>query len=63
MSRRLNCTRCADTVTVTEIPRPFIDPERYVCGQCLKPANAPQIQLEPAEETRHYDPAIAEIPY
>lgn len=32
--RNLRCTRCSALVQVYEIPEPFIDPKRFVCGDC-----------------------------
>jgi DNA-directed RNA polymerase subunit RPC12/RpoP len=66
--RVLACTRCGSSVLVHELPRPFIDPARYVCDECKKPVDEPQgHQLElvkgTREETRDYDPLIAEIPF
>lgn len=60
--RTLTCTQCATPIQVFEIPRPFIDPDLFVCGHCLKPARV-QLNLEPRTETRTYNPAIAAIPY
>lgn len=62
-SRLLTCTRCRDNVRVTEIPRPFIDPALYVCGDCATPKTVPQLALEERTETKTYDPAIAAIPF
>lgn len=33
--RDLRCTSCQRWVRVMEVPRPFIDPAKYVCGDCL----------------------------
>lgn len=57
-ARTLVCTTCKTPVTVHEQPRQFIDPQLYICGQCLTSA---QPTLEPRQETRTYDPAIADI--
>lgn len=51
-----------------EAPRPFIDPDRYVCVACLDDRHeAAQLELQekvaPLVEERSYDPEIAEIPY
>jgi DNA-directed RNA polymerase subunit RPC12/RpoP len=64
----LTCTRCGERVLVTEIPRPFADPQRYVCNECKRPVDRPQgEQLElverQREETLDYDPSMAEIPF
>ncbi len=32
--RLLFCTACAVRVEVHELPYEYIDPERYVCGDC-----------------------------
>jgi hypothetical protein len=64
--RVLICRRCREPVRVYELPGPFIDPALYVCGDCLVPVEAePQgRQLSLArEETRDYDPTMAEIPF
>lgn len=62
--RDLACSRCADLVRVLELPHEFIDPQLFVCEQCLQPA-AGQLEIAqgPRRETRRYDPAIARIPY
>lgn len=62
-SRLLTCTRCQDRIRVYEIPRQFIDPALYVCGDCAQPKPVAQLALEARIETRNYDPAIAQIPY
>jgi len=62
--RHLTCTRCQLDIQVHEEPREFIDPARYICGACLKPA-AGQTSLldQPQPETHGYDPELAAIPY
>lgn len=60
--RLLACTRCRDKVRVHEIPRPFIDPDLYVCGECAQPKPVPQLALEERTETKDYDPSIAAFP-
>jgi len=32
--RSLTCTRCDETVEVHEFPVEYLDPARYVCGDC-----------------------------
>lgn len=61
--RTLHCQSCGQPVQVHELPRPFIDPTLFTCGHCLNPKEELTLQLEPATETRTYDPAIAAIPY
>lgn len=66
--RNLLCTRCGEQVLVYEIPRPWIDPNLYVCGQCLKPSDGlvqTALELEQAlrTEERRYDPQQSLIPY
>lgn len=58
-ARTLICTSCRTPVIVHEIPVQFIDPQRFVCSFCIGPVAVPT--LEPREETRTYDPAIADI--
>lgn len=59
--RLLACQQCGRHVSVHELPVEFIDPARFVCGPCMTPDEG-QLELEePAEETRGYDPAIADI--
>lgn len=66
MTRRLRCTRCRDHILVTEVPAGWIDPKRFVCGQCNQPAPPPAAQLELAGGERReqpaYDPAMAALP-
>jgi hypothetical protein len=66
--RVLICRVCRDRVRVYELPGPFIDPDLYVCGECLRPVEderGEQLSLvrEGREEVRDYDPTIAEIPF
>jgi hypothetical protein len=66
--RLFNCTRCGFRWRVHELPGPFIDRDLYVCPDCLVPVEEeePHRQLEllgHREETRNYDPTIAEIPF
>lgn len=67
--RVLTCQSCGEDVRVYELPRPFIDPLLYVCSDCHVPVreeeqgeqlSLPEVQRE---ETRNYDPTIAEIPF
>lgn len=67
--RLLTCGRCGDEVRVYELPRPFIDPARYVCGECALVAKEPEqlalvepVKTRTRSETRSYDPAMAELP-
>jgi len=61
-SRTLMCTRCMYDVEVYEVPVRFIDPDLYVCGECLTPERHRE-QLELARgEVRNYDPDISLIP-
>lgn len=60
--RPLVCTTCRQTVLVTEIPDNWIDPARYVCGQCLTPVPQPELQPQP-HETPAYNPAQSQIPF
>ncbi len=59
--RRLWCTKCGTNIRVHEEPREFIDPARFVCGECLQPTG--QLALEEREETHSYDPEKAAIPF
>ena len=34
VSRSLACTRCEQPVEVHELPDEYLEPERYVCGDC-----------------------------
>jgi hypothetical protein len=70
--RRFTCTRCDEPVDVFELPRPWVDPDRFVCIPCLDARHTAPAQLELVEpgrkppartETRAYDPSFAEIPY
>ncbi|HKE79030.1 MAG TPA: hypothetical protein VKB54_06965 [Solirubrobacteraceae bacterium] len=65
--RLLTCTCCRGRILVHELPGPFIDPNLYVCTDCLRPVDDPQGRqlalAEGREETRDYDPSMAEIPY
>lgn len=62
--RPLTCTVCGDTVTVYELPKPFIDPVRYRCGDCQAGTRRAQLELlARRQETRDYDPAMAEVPF
>ena len=71
--RLLRCIRaaCREQVRVYELPGVFIDPDLYVCGECMVPIEErpgePQLSLEGAagirEETRDYDPDLAQIPF
>lgn len=56
--RKLTCIKCGLVWTVFEIPRPFIDPERFDCLQC-----GTLDLLTPTVQARRYDPAIAELPF
>lgn len=38
--RSLTCTRCDQSVEVHELPVEHLDPETYVCGDCLIAATA-----------------------
>ena len=38
--RPLRCTRCLELVDVIELPAPWLDADRYVCGSCLEPVAA-----------------------
>jgi predicted RNA-binding Zn-ribbon protein involved in translation (DUF1610 family) len=62
-TRLLRCTSCQAQVHVTETPVPFLDPERYVCGQCLVAVGQLALDGTEREETRAYDPAEASIPF
>ncbi len=33
--RNFRCRRCQTLVEVVEIPGPFVDPDRFVCGECM----------------------------
>jgi hypothetical protein len=58
------CTRCRQRVRVYELPRQFIDPSLYVCGDCLKPkAGQPELALEERTETVQYNPSMSEMPF
>lgn len=35
VERDLRCTECGDLVRVAELPKRFLDPATYVCGECL----------------------------
>ena len=60
--RVLACVKCGRPVRVHEEPVEFIDPKLFVGDCCLKPVG--QLELDgDREETRTYDPALAEIPY
>jgi DNA-directed RNA polymerase subunit RPC12/RpoP len=62
VGRELACTRCQEVVIVIE-PVEYIDPERYVCGNCMRPVEG---QLEMVDghrvEERAYDPDLAAFP-
>ena len=54
--RVLACIRCGIPVTVHEIPVQFIDPELFVCGECLEPTRElTLLDTERPDETRRYD--------
>lgn len=68
LGRLIRCTRCPQQWDVIEIPRPFVDPDLYVCPTCRTPVGGEQLAIDddpepivPIDEL-HYDPAIAEIP-
>jgi hypothetical protein len=72
--RVLICRGCGEPIRVYELPGPFIDPALYVgivCGCSGRTSSAeeePQYEQRslfaaPLEETRDYDPMIAEIPF
>jgi hypothetical protein len=58
--RLLTCICCAGLVRVYEIPKPFIDPARFSCDQCLRGDIA--IRLEEREQTIRHDPGMAALP-
>lgn len=64
--RPLNCTRCDKRWQVEEEPAGYIDPDLYVCPDCLDPTGG-QLELEVdnilRREYRRYDPDIAAIPF
>lgn len=67
LGRMLTCTACGEPVDVIELPRPWIDPELYRCGECQK-ARRPQLRLVSLEDTMRseqpaYDPQQAAIPF
>ena len=67
-TRPLDCTRCGNRWLVSELPRPFIDPDLFVCADCLRPVGAPrQLELvadgDARTEVREYDPDISAIPF
>ena len=62
MTRRLTCIRCGQRIIVHEEPVEFIDPYLFVGGCCLEPREQLELDGE-REETRRYDPAIAEVPF
>lgn len=55
--RPMRCTSCQALVDVIEIPEPWLDPERYVCGCCLEPVTEATRALagapEPPPPPRH----------
>ena len=60
--RLLTCTCCRAHVDLIELPKPWIDPDGYVCGECLAPV--------PAAETARdrilngtYDPRTEPVPF
>jgi hypothetical protein len=64
---RLFCTRCGTPVRVSStFP---IDPELYVCGECMNPVTADPterqlaLSVEREERLDDYDPTMAEIPF
>jgi hypothetical protein len=63
--RTLACNSCGESVEVIEIPRRWIDPKLYRCGECMRGA-AEQLALglekERRREERRYDPAQSELP-
>lgn len=66
--RRLACTSCGQIVRVTEgvwfverfVDLEWIDPKLFVGGCCLEPSAQLEFGGE-REETRAYDPAIADV--
>jgi hypothetical protein len=47
---------------VHELPVQFIDPDLYVCGNCLSPKPG-QLDIGERTETRRYDPSISRMPH
>lgn len=37
LGRNLTCMKCGALVCVHELPGPFLDRDRFVCGECLVP--------------------------
>lgn len=62
VGRELACTRCQALWDVIELPVEHIDPDLYVCPECLRPV-AGQLELERKTDEHKYDPAIAAIPF
>ena len=75
--RRLTCRQCGHAWLVSEVPvgrlqgEWRIDPERYVCPDCVKlkaavtpeqPSLLDELEANRVDE-RAYDPDIAEVPY
>lgn len=62
LGRELACIRCDAIWDVIEPLGPHIDPNLYVCPNCLKPVQ--QLELAPERVDRsEYNPATARIPF
>lgn len=68
MSRLLRCRTCREPVWLHWLAKDgsdithTVDPDRYQCGQCMKPVERPELPLEGHRvETAQYDPDQAEI--
>ena len=60
--RRLRCIRCGTVWPVFEEPVEFIDPDRYVCPDCLRPVPGQQTLDLPEPVTVRYDPQMSAFP-
>jgi hypothetical protein len=62
MTRQLQCTSCWETVEVHEIPPGHIDPDLFICGECMVPCEGqPEFREANRVERREYLPEQAEI--
>lgn len=63
VSRRLKCCRCPESVTVFEIPAPYLDPAGFMCGACWDRAELDRLAEAEALDRRHSLFQVPALPF